>query len=65
MSINITIYCDGGCGSYVNGGSGKDRKKAHVLRTEMKRHGWHVSGDAEGDYCPVCWRKMRCDAKRR
>jgi len=53
MSIAVQIVCDG-CGTAVSGGAGKDRKHAHVIRAELARGGWNVSGAPDGDLCPAC-----------
>lgn len=53
MSIAAQIVCDG-CGQAVSCGSGRDRKYAHQVRTELARAGWSVSGAPDGDLCDAC-----------
>lgn len=53
MSIATQIVCDG-CGKSVSCGSGRNRRHAHQVRTELAATGWSVSGAPDGDLCGAC-----------
>ena len=49
----MQIVCDG-CGNTVTCGSGKQRRQAHIVRTELRNAGWVITGDPHGDFCNAC-----------
>lgn len=53
MSIATQIVCDG-CGKSVSCGSGRDRRHAHAVRTELAGLGWRGFGAHGMDLCGAC-----------
>jgi len=53
MSIAVQVVCDG-CGISVSCGSGKDRKHAHQVRSQLRDDGWSIGWTPNGDLCKDC-----------